>query len=498
MTHLRTLKATVCLAAMMSGSVALADVTAEQVWSDWKEQMTIYGQDGVSIGSENVSGGTVTVSDIGISISDSDANVIANLGTITFEEQGDGTVKISMSESYPISIDGEDGSVKMSITQSGMSVIASGEPGALNYDVTADRYAFQIDEITENGQTVEGDIRFVGNGLSGSYQTSKSDMHNISYDMAFGSLDVLVDVTDPDTAGTFLLSGKIDGLNANADISMPLDANFEKPEEMFAAGFKMAGGYSLGSSNYLFDFNDNGDAAQGTVSTGSGNVAFTFNSTTLAYNASVGDIAVSAQSPDFPFPIQVSLSEYGVNFQMPLSKTDTPTDFAFGLNLSDVAVNDEIWMLGDPTGVLSHDPATIKFDLTGTAKMFFDMMDPEQAEEMAMAGAPGELHSLQLNDLQIAIAGAEVTGAGAMTFDNTDMSTVPGFPRPEGDVTVNISGANQLIDSLVSMGLLPEDQAMMGRMMMGMFARTVGDDQLTSTIEFNEQGHILANGQRIR
>ena len=35
-------------------------------------------------------------------------------------------------------------------------------------------------------------------------------------------------------------------------------------------------------------------------------------------------------------------------------------------------------------------------------------------------------------------------------------------------------------------------------MMLGMFATPVGEDELTSTIEINEQGHILANGQRIQ
>ena len=51
---------------------------------------------------------------------------------------------------------------------------------------------------------------------------------------------------------------------------------------------------------------------------------------------------------------------------------------------------------------------------------------------------------------------------------------------------------------LIAMGVLPEDQAMMGRMMMGMFARTVGEDQLSTTIEVNSEGHVLANGQRIQ
>lgn len=65
-------------------------------------------------------------------------------------------------------------------------------------------------------------------------------------------------------------------------------------------------------------------------------------------------------------------------------------------------------------------------------------------------------------------------------------------------MTVNVKGANALIDKLIAMGLLPEDQAMMGRMMMGMFATPTGDDELTSKIEVNDEGHLIANGQRLQ
>ena len=49
------------------------------------------------------------------------------------------------------------------------------------------------------------------------------------------------------------------------------------------------------------------------------------------------------------------------------------------------------------------------------------------------------------------------------------------------------------------MGLIPEDQAVGARLMLGLFARPGdGPDTLVSTIEMKEDGSILANGQRIR
>jgi hypothetical protein len=54
------------------------------------------------------------------------------------------------------------------------------------------------------------------------------------------------------------------------------------------------------------------------------------------------------------------------------------------------------------------------------------------------------------------------------------------------------------MDNLVAMGLLPEEQVMGARMMLGLFTVPTGDDQLTTTIEVNAEGQILANGQRLQ
>lgn len=499
MTHFKALKATVCLAALLSGSAAIADVTASEVWEDWKSQFDIYGEGGVTIGSETASGGTVSVTDLTFSMEDDQSSVNASMGSIELVEQGDGTVQITMSESFPIVVVDEFGSkLSMSVTHSGLSMIASGEPGAINYAVTADRYAFQFDEIEENGEVMEGDLLFAINGLVGNYTTTAGDVRDITYDLSSDSMDVLVDITDPDSGAEVLMSGKVDALSADARIAIPMDVNFDEPDDIFVQGFAIDGSYTFTGSNYLFDVNEDGEQVNGSVGTGSGSVSFGMGGDALGYDVAVNDLVMDMNVPDMPFPINVSLSQYGVGLQMPLSATEEPADFGLQFNLTDVAVNDEIWMLGDPTNALPHDPATISFDITGTAKLFFDMLDPDQADAMAMADVPGEIYSLNLNDLKLAVAGALLTGQGGFTFDNEDMSTIPGFPRPEGEVTVNLKGANKLIDTLVSMGYLPEDQAMMGRMMMGMFARTVGDDELTSTIEVNDQGHILANGQRIQ
>ena len=89
---------------------------------------------------------------------------------------------------------------------------------------------------------------------------------------------------------------------------------------------------------------------------------------------------------------------------------------------------------------------------------------------------------------------SELTGDGDFTFNNE-----MGIPVPAGVMNMMLTGGNGLLDTLVAMGLVPEEQAMGARMMMGLFARPGdGEDTLVSTIEVNEDGSVLANGQRIK
>ena len=55
-----------------------------------------------------------------------------------------------------------------------------------------------------------------------------------------------------------------------------------------------------------------------------------------------------------------------------------------------------------------------------------------------------------------------------------------------------------LFDRLATVGLLPDEQLMGFRMMLGMFADVVGDDHLVSEVEITPAGQILLNGQRLR
>jgi hypothetical protein len=491
---------------LLSAAPALAQVTAQDVWDDWKAQMDIYGEAGVTVGSEEYANGVLTVTDLGFTIAGEDgSNASGVLPQLTLTENGDGTVSASMSEEYPIRVvtpanaeTGEPASdVALALRQTGMVLTVSGEPGALVYDLQASRYAVELDRVTQDGAEVPAEFTIALNDLSGSYTSTVGAMRDVTYDLAAASMDLLVDGTNPEDGSQFMFSGKIEDLTTQATMSMPIDPAAD-PEMMVMNGLAMDGGYTTGGGSYIFEFADAAGPTSGTLTTGGSSLDFAFSKDAMSYRSNATAIDLQATSAQMPLPISVQLAEMGATFEMPLAKSDTAAPWAMGVNLSGLAIDEQLWAMFDPQGMLSHDPATVTVDLTGTAKVLFDVLDPAQAEAMAAAAMPVEIESANLNALNVTFGGASVTGTGAFTFDNTDTTTFPGVPRPTGAVDLQMNGVNALIDTLVAMGLMPEEQVMGARMMLGMFTTAVGDDQLTSRIEVTPEGALLANGQRLQ
>jgi hypothetical protein len=281
-------------------------------------------------------------------------------------------------------------------------------------------------------------------------------------------------------------------------MTLPLDPAAD-PEMMMMNGMSVDGGYTTQGGSYVFEIEDpESGPSNGTVTTAGSTLDFGVSRDEMSYASNATGVSLQVTSAAMPMPVTISFEEVGANLQMPMSKTAAPAPWAMGLNLSGLALDEQIWAMFDPQGMLSHDPATVKVDLTGTATLLFDLTDPAQAEAMAAAPMPAQVESVNINELEVSFGGASVSGSGALTLDNTDMTTVPGVPKPTGSIDLQLSGVNGLIDALVGMGVLPEDQAMYPRMMLGAFTTATGDDQATSRIEFTEDGQIVANGQRLQ
>lgn len=485
-----------CLTALMIAPAAWADVTAQQVWDAWQSSIAKAASGAaVTIGDVTTDGDTVTVTDFALNSTSDTATVTATIPQIVFAGAADGTVAITPMAQIPLTITYPDGKeIALTVTTTGSSITASGAPEDLTYDVAADQYVVNVDKMTSPKGDITGDIRLTLNNLTGTTHQSTGETRETSYDVKANALDLLIDVTPPE-AGKVMLSGKIDGLAFAGDSSAPADLDVSDPAAMLGGDFTGKSTLTTGSSAYIFS--TSGDMTiDGTATNGPVNVMTSVGPQGVAYDVAVSDLAADVTGSEMPFPFKLTAASYGFGLSAPVAPTDAPAPFSLMVDLTDVAVNDEVWAMIDPAANLPRDPATVRLDLSGSAQLDVALTDPTQMAAVGQ-GFPGKLQDLTLNELTIKAVGASVDGKGQFTFDNTDTTTFPGMPRPDGQIDLTVMGANGLIDKLIAMGLVPADQAMMGRMMLGMFAKDIGNDTLESTIEVKD-GQVLANGQRIR
>jgi hypothetical protein len=482
-----------------------ADVTPQEVWESWQAMLTTAGQE-LTIGNTVDSGAAIEVTDVSVTQKDPmGGSASISFDKLTFTDNGDGTVTVAMPESYPLALafpsegDGP-GSMKLTISQPGMAIVAGGSATETSYDFTVPSVTIKLDEITdEGGKVLDTQADMVMTDATAKYVVVR-DGENTALDMSYAAKGVVLNVSGTDNSGG---GGQGRGTVSLADLTGTTKGNFLGADMManmavaLNSGFTVDSTMSFGAMMADLDITEvSGPTKMTAVATGGGfNLAL--DKTLMNYGTSLTGAKFTVSGAEIPFPqVELAFAESGFNVLMPVSKSDSPQDFTFLTKLVDFTVSEDIWAMVDPGGALSREPATVIVDLKGTGFWTKDIMDP--SVQMDGMEPPGELHSLDITQVLAKAAGAEVSATGGLTFDNTDLATFGGMPRPDGKITVGIKGVNKLVENLIALGILTEDDAMGFRMGLAMFARPgAGPDELTSEIEFKDGG-LFANGQQLQ
>jgi len=498
MVHLlRTTTAALCLA-----TPALADLTAPQVWDNWKEMTTISGQ-AMSPGREVLANGTLTLTDVALSLEMPEGRVSGTIPLIAMTEQGDGTVAITLSPQYDLRMQmtpasGESLDFTLRIAMPGMVMIASGDPGTLRHDVVAPEIQVSVVGMIVDGVPTDLDMALTMANMTGAHTRTAGDGMAFESRFSADTMAFAASGSDPAQSGADLTlnASFADLLGTSASTGGGL-TTLADPARMVAAGARFDSTYSHGGGRLAMTMisPDTGTFDMvGTIAAGQHSVAMS--QEIIDYSGTVKTLDVTMAGDALLFPEnRVSLEEFGYGLKLPMTRTETLADFALRLDLGGLDLGDLVWGAIDPADALPRDPGFPLIDLSGEARMLVDAADPAPG---GSPGMPGDLYALTLNDLRLSLAGAEMTGNGAFTFDTTDPAPFGGMPAPDGTLELQMVGANDLLDRLVRLGLIPQDQAMFGRMMMGLFAIPTGEDTLSSKIEVTRDGSVSANGQRLR
>lgn len=532
MSKTKSLSVTLSVLALTAANPAFADITAEELWSVWQDQAAQFGYN-LEAQSTATSDG-LTLTNVTNSIEIEEATLTGTIAQITMTNQTDGTVSITVSDSLTYAITGieeNDGpsAVTLQFGLTGFAGTASGDAQNLTLTSGFDQIALLdlsfdgIDpsEVPEMDYT----MLFDGYTTTATYDLTDPSLTDFTSTASLAGFTLALDMFEPAGSSspaptpqplpTQPAPGKVvqpeapaptpaptpgggrgDGevhinieladMDATADGTMPRGIDWIEMETL-PEGFDFNGEATYTSASAAFMFQDRGDMIDFDASNTGGSIGFGMSGDNLSYALSATGVSVNLAASDMPFPVAATAESTALSIDMPLSQQAQPSPFAASIAYRGVAVDESLWSMIDPGQAVPRTPATVVVDLSGTVQLFVDLltMDPE-----SMMAPPGELRDLTLNELQVSFGGAELTGTGDVDFAPGQM-----MPMPVGAVDLSVTGANGLIQSLSDGGLLPPQQAGMARGMLGMFAIPgSGPDSFTSTIEFQPDGSITANG----
>jgi len=387
----------------------------------------------------------------------------------------------------------------VTLSHTGLSILASGDPDNIAYAMNAPSMAYQItgkagDEAYLNGSA---EMR----GLTGEYTVTTSELKEVVSDLRADAITMQFDVVPPDEnrQGQMQMSFEMEGITSSGRNQYPADANFEEFSEVLQAGSAFGANFTHGPMQYAFKLEEPGQNIDASGTGSSGSFLFAMDSEALRYGTKIAGMEMDVKGSAIPFPqIGLTMERYDTELSIPLAQSDAPSDFGLAVKLLGLAIDNEIWGIFDPAQVLPRDPVSISLDLSGQANWLVDIFDEKSIA--ASIDKPGELHALDVNELALNIAGAELTGKAGFTFDNSDLVSFGGAPKPLGDAEFRLVGANGLLEKLATLGFVPAEQLFGIRAMMGIFASPVAGqaDTLTSKIVVDEAGAVYANGQRLK
>lgn len=483
-------------------TAAAADVTPQQVWDNWVQAMVANGGT-YTTGTEDMNGSTLTVTDLKITQTHDTGSATFIIPQVVLTGNADGTVSASTSAEYDglvtFTEEGKKTDMDLYIRQVGGDMLISGSPEHMSTAYTSDTVSVGLDALKLDGQAIQDAVfDLTMNGLKGE-TLQQEGSRDSSYSMQNMTLDV--SMVDPSSQDNLKVDGQFN------DIAFTASARGDEGAMGDFHAMAMAGAtatFDMTSADSRLNMNGQSEGAPFAVAltSGASTVSSDVSKDGLTYRNTNQNLHATIETAAFPAPIELDMAEQSSNLTAPILPGDAPAPVAVGLAFRDFTMSDQLWDIFDPAKVLPRIPATVALGLEGDAILKAPLFDPSKADEIAQmfetGNPPATLDNLRLTELQITAAGATITGTGEMTFDNTDLTTFNGFPRPEGAVSLRAVGLNGLLDNLGKMGILPPEQLMGPRMMLSMFTVVESEDTLTSKIEIKGGGQILANGQRIR
>ncbi|MEM1431326.1 MAG: hypothetical protein AAGG09_17870, partial [Pseudomonadota bacterium] len=404
--------ATLCL--LPFSALAL---TPQEAWDRWKEQAEATGMS-IAVGAEDASGDGLTVSNVAFSQDLDGATLAGTIAELRFADAGGGTVTVSVSEQIPMTLNGvdEDGvayDAAMTLRAPGFTYTVTDGPSDgtdASYDVP--EMTLVLDSISEDGEPLDFTLTASLTEISGTYVASGDDLPEVESATSAAQLSFDISGSDPDE-GTFDFTMTMaDIASASTAVGMSMFNMMDDPETLIESGMSAQTQGSAGTIEMNVSVQDSPETFDLQVTMGGGEGSASVGADRIEYDVAYNDLAFTASGSEIPFPqVTGMLGQSQTQISIPTGSTDEVEPLAFLMALRDLSLGEEIWSMFDPSGALPRDPATLVIDLAGQARVLTNLFstDFEESDEM-----PAEFEQVDINELRLSVAGAELTGEGSV------------------------------------------------------------------------------------
>ena len=483
---------------LASASPAMA-LTAQELWTEWQSQMASMGQI-ITTQEVTIGEGVLTINGYASRFDEDDLSLVSRLDQVVMTETDDDRVVITMSDNLSVEArfvpepSMAPVTALVSVMVPGLSITTSGTVDARVYDYAAPRIMITNGPITGgDGALPVIDMAIGIEDFAAIYQLDGSNPTNIGYSSTSSTSGIAgaVSVTPPPgEVGHLKMSFDLGASTSTGTGSFGDMAAATANPDAFPEGMAFAGDFAYDAARLEMTFEHPSDAFTLLSSNQGGRLAATLSEAEMAYRMAATGSSLYFVGPDLPVPVDLKMASAEIGFSVPLAQAAVPQPVSARLAYQDVIINPEIWGMIDPIQAIPRDPISVIADVSGSVRVLTNLFSTDPTE---MAAMPGELVDLTLNELRLAIAGAELTGQGSAEF-------APGpIPMPVGAVDLQLRGANALIDRLQAAGMVPVEQLAMARGFIAALTRPgAAPDTVESTIQFTQGGGITANGVPLR
>ncbi|MDG4646820.1 DUF2125 domain-containing protein [Roseibacterium sp. SDUM158017] len=486
--------------ALTLASPALAQVSAEDIWSEWQAASDATGQEMTADVTQTEDG--LVLSNLTTRMEQDGTTSIGRVERVTLTELDDGTLSVEIADPYtlevtfPTETGGGEATIEFLLSFEELDIVVSGTADARSYAYSADVLRIVNGAISgpQPGRAPEMDLEIVMRDLATTYDLfgTPGDAQRFESDGTVGSLAARLDLAPPPVEdGRLKLAFSIGGMSSTSSGTIVALATLPQSAKGLPEDFEVAGSVSYDWTRFDVSFDSPADSFAAAYSNEGGEFGIELSNEALAYDISATGIEARVSGSEIPVAVAVSAASSELSLSLPLAASPELSEASVRLDYRDLEAGDEAWAMIDPTGSVPRDPLTVILDARAQVLIMRDMMDPAFAEAPT---PPGEVRSLTVSELELRFGDTSLTGLADLSF-----AAGQAVPQPVGDAFLRLEGGNALLDRLQAAGVIGPEQAGMARGMVGMFARPgATPDTLETTIEFGEGGSITANGIPLR